>query len=156
VSCSALLPSGGRLAITANGVGAGDAVFLDELFLDNITQYNLYKKLNLKRSSIVKRSSMRMVDNRTTVLLILSQDVLDRARVVAGKATITLKLPVSLQIVLRSLIEEGLKRDGHPAFLANIEGQARAVRHKRSMARRARAEEQRRNPQSGSPRGRGK
>src|SRR2546422_2174377 len=41
-------------------------------------------------------------------------------------ATITLKLPVSLQIVLRSLIEEGLKRDGHPAFLANIEGQARA------------------------------
>ncbi len=97
-----------------------------------------------------------MVDNRTTVLLILSQDVLDRARVVAGKATITLKLPVSLQIVLRSLIEEGLKRDGHPAFLANIEGQARAVRHKRSMARRARAEEQRRNPQSGSPRGRGK
>ena len=97
-----------------------------------------------------------MLENRTTVLLILSQEVLDQARVLAGKATITLKLPVSLQIVLRSLIEEGLKRDGHPAFLANIEGQARAVRHKRSMARRARAEEQRRNPQSGSPRGRGK
>jgi len=65
---------------------------------------------------------------------------LDRARVVAGKATITFKLPVSLQIVLRALIEEGLKRDGHPAFLANVEGQAKAVRHTRSMAGRARAE----------------
>ena len=80
-----------------------------------------------------------MLENRTRVLLSLSQDVLDRARVVAGKATITFKLPVSLQIVLRALIE-GLKRDGHPAFLANVEGQAKAVRHTRSMAGRARAE----------------
>jgi hypothetical protein len=47
-----------------------------------------------------------------------------------------LKLPVSLQIVLRALIEEGLKRDDRPALLANVEGQAKAVRHKRSMARR--------------------
>jgi len=93
-----------------------------------------------------------MLENRTRVLLSLSQDVLDRARVVAGKATITFKLPVSLQIVLRALIE-GLKRDGHPAFLANVEGQAKAVRHQRRMARRERAEEERNNLQSGSPRG---
>ncbi len=78
-----------------------------------------------------------MFENKTKVLLVLSQDVLDRARVVAGKATSTLKLPVSLQIVLRALIGEGLKRDDHPALLANIEGQARAVRHKRGAARRA-------------------
>ena len=76
-----------------------------------------------------------MLENRTKVLLILSQDVLDQARVVAGKATIALKLPVSLQIVLRALIEEGLKRDDHPALLANVEGQAKAVRRTRSMAR---------------------
>ena len=79
-----------------------------------------------------------MLENRTRVLLILSQDALDRARVVAGKATITFKLPVSLQIVLRALVEEGLKRDGHPALLANVESQAKAVRHRRRMARRER------------------
>ena len=45
-----------------------------------------------------------MLENKTRVLLILSQDVLDRARVFSGKATSTLKLPVSLQIVLRALI----------------------------------------------------
>src|SRR2546427_13296391 len=94
-----------------------------------------------------------MLENRTTVLLILPRDVLDRARVVAGKATITLKLPVSLQIVLRALIEEGLKRDDHPALLANVEGQAKAVRHKRSMARREEAVGDRRNLRSGTPRG---
>ena len=77
-----------------------------------------------------------MFENKTSVLLILSQDVLDRARVLAGKATTALKLPVSLQIVLRALIEEWLKRDDHPALLANVEGQAKAVRHKRSVARR--------------------
>jgi len=99
---------------------------------------------------------MVMLENKTTVLLILSQDVLDQARVVAGKATITLKLPVSLQIVLRALIEEGLKRDGHPAFLASVESQAKAVRHKRSVARRARAEEGRATLQPGSPRSRRK
>ena len=77
-----------------------------------------------------------MFENKTKVLLILSQDTLDRARVLAGKTTTTLKLPVSLQIVLRALIEEGLKRDGHPTVLANIEGQAKAVREKRGAARR--------------------
>ena len=77
-----------------------------------------------------------MFENKTKVLLILSQDALDRARVLAGKATTALKLPVSLQIVLRALIGEGLKREDHPALLANIEDQAKAVRHKRSLARR--------------------
>ena len=78
-----------------------------------------------------------MFENKTKVLLILSQDTLDRARVLSGKMTTTLKLPVSLQIVLRALIEEGLRRDGHPTLLANIEGQAKAVRQKRGAARRA-------------------
>jgi hypothetical protein len=83
-----------------------------------------------------------MCANRTRVLLILPQDLLDRARVLAGKATAAFKLPVSLQIVLRALIGEGLKRDDDPALLANVEGQAKAVRHIRSVARqRGRAEE---------------
>jgi len=80
---------------------------------------------------------MLIVENRKRLLLIISQDVLDQARVIAGKATTVLKLPVSLQIVLRALIWEGLKRESHPALLANIESQARAVREKRSGARRA-------------------
>ena len=75
-----------------------------------------------------------MFENKARVLLILSQDVLDRARVVAGKATTALKLPVSLQIVLRALIGEGLRRNGDGHLLANIEGQARAVRRVRSLA----------------------
>ena len=79
-----------------------------------------------------------MLGNKTKVLLILSQDVVDQARIVAGKATITLKLPVSLQIVLRALIEEGLKRDDHPTLLANVESQAKAVRRLRSVARQGR------------------
>jgi hypothetical protein len=76
-----------------------------------------------------------MLANRTRVLLILPQDVLDRARVLAGKSTTTIKLPVSLQIVLRALVEEGLRRDSDPALLANIERQARAVRYLRTIAR---------------------
>src|SRR5207247_9133342 len=93
-----------------------------------------------------------MLENKTTVLLILSQDVLDQARVVAGKATITLKLPVSLQIVLRALIEEGLKRDDHPALLANVEGQAKAARRLRSVSRqRGRAEAEPEGRRSGIP-----
>ena len=78
-----------------------------------------------------------MFANKTRVLLILPGDVLGQARVLAGKATAALMLPVSLQIVLRALIELGLKRDNHPALLANVEGQAKAVRHQRSVAGRA-------------------
>ncbi|OGK98152.1 MAG: hypothetical protein A3I14_18955 [Candidatus Rokubacteria bacterium RIFCSPLOWO2_02_FULL_73_56] len=89
-----------------------------------------------------------MLETRAKVLLILSQDVLDRARVLAGKATTALKLPVSLQIVLRALLEEGLKRDGSPALLANIEGQAQAVRQRRGAARRAEAARSSRGPNS--------
>jgi len=76
-----------------------------------------------------------MFANKMRVLLIVSQEVVDRARVVAGRATTTLKLPVSLQIVLRALIEEGLKRGNKRALLANIERQVHAVRHIRRMAR---------------------
>src|SRR2546428_6445542 len=75
---------------------------------------------------------MMLLENKTRLLLILSQDALDQARVIAGKSTTALKLPVSLQIVLRALIWVGLKRESHPALLANIESQARAVRQKRS------------------------
>ena len=80
-----------------------------------------------------------MNEDRTRVLLILSRQVLDRARVVAGKATIALKLPVSLQVVLRALLEEGLKRNGQPVFQARLENEAYAVRDRRIMARRAKA-----------------
>jgi hypothetical protein len=78
-----------------------------------------------------------MLENKTRLLLILSQDVLDEARVIAGKATTSLKLPVSLQIVLRALIWVGLKRESRSALLGNVERQARAVRQKRRAARRA-------------------
>ncbi len=78
-----------------------------------------------------------MPANKTRVLLVLPQDLLDRSRVLAGKATASLKLPVSLQIVVRALVEEGLKRSDDRALLANIENQARAVRRIRSMVRQA-------------------
>lgn len=76
-----------------------------------------------------------MFQTKARVLLILPQDVVDQARALAGKATTTLKLPVSLQIVLRALIEEGLERDGDRNLLANVERQAQAVRHIRRVAR---------------------
>ena len=94
-----------------------------------------------------------MFENESRVLLILPQDVLDRARVLVGKATTIFKLPVSLQIVLRALIEEGLKRDGDGNLLANIEGQAQAVRRIRSLAGRGgRPEGERSSLRSGIPR----
>src|SRR3989442_15525502 len=80
------------------------------------------------------RQGVMMLTNKTKVLLVLTQDVLDRARVLAGEATTALKLPGSLQIVLRALIEVGVKRDNHLALLANVEGQAKAGRHQRSVA----------------------
>ena len=75
------------------------------------------------------------MENRARVLLILSEDVLSEARVLAGKATVKLRLPVSLQIVLRALLEEGLKRQNHPTLLANIEAHANSVRRARGRAR---------------------
>ncbi len=94
-----------------------------------------------------------MFEPKTRVLLILPQDIFDRARVLAGKATTALKLPVSLQIVLRALIEEGLKRDGDRTLFANVAGQAQEVRRIRSLAGRGGgAEADRRNLRSGLPR----
>ena len=79
-----------------------------------------------------------MLVEKTRVLLVLPRDALDRARVFAGRATTSLKLPVSLQIVLRALIGEGLKRANHPSLLANVEQQANAVRRIRSVVSRGR------------------
>ncbi|HYS93748.1 MAG TPA: hypothetical protein VEL48_09970 [Candidatus Acidoferrales bacterium] len=73
-----------------------------------------------------------MFEDKTRVLLAVPQGVLDRARVFAGEATSRLKRPVSLQMVLRSLIDEGLKRTGDRAVFANIEAQVQAVRQIRS------------------------
>ena len=75
-----------------------------------------------------------MFDDKTKVLLMVPQGVLDRARVFAGEAMSKLKRPVSLQMVLRALIDEGLKRNGDGAVLVNIEGQVQAVRRIRSRA----------------------
>lgn len=69
-----------------------------------------------------------MFEDKTRVLLMVPQAVLDRARVFAGRATSRLKRPVSLQMVLRALIDEGLRRNGDRAVLANIESQVQAVR----------------------------
>lgn len=80
-----------------------------------------------------------MFEDKTRVLLVVAQAVLDRARVFAGKATIRLKRPVSLQMVLRALIDEGLRRNGDRGVLANIEGQVQAVRQIRSRVSRVRA-----------------
>ena len=68
-----------------------------------------------------------MFENETRVLLILPQEILDRARILAGKTTTVLKLPVSLQIVLRALLEVGLRRENHAALLGSVESQAKAV-----------------------------
>ena len=78
-----------------------------------------------------------MFDNEARVLMILERDLVDRARTLAGRATVAMKLPVSLQIVFRALIEEGLKRPGDQAILANVSRQAETVRRIRSGARRA-------------------
>ena len=75
-----------------------------------------------------------MFEDKTKVLLMVPQGVLDRARVFAGEAMSKLKRPVSLQMVLRALIDEGLKRHGDGAVLLNIEDQVQAVRQIRSRA----------------------
>lgn len=75
-----------------------------------------------------------MFEDKTRILLVIPQGLLDQARVFAGEATSKLKRPVSLQIVLRALIDEGLKRDGDRAVFANVEAQVQAVRRIRSLA----------------------
>ena len=75
-----------------------------------------------------------MFEDKTKILLVIPQGLLDQARVFAGEATSKLKRPVSLQIVLRALIDEGLKRDGDRAVFANVEAQVQAVRRIRSRA----------------------
>jgi hypothetical protein len=76
-----------------------------------------------------------MAESDGRVLLVISQDVLDRARALAGTTTAALRLPVSLQVVLRALIEEALKREDHPRLLASIESHAEAIRQRRRAAR---------------------
>jgi hypothetical protein len=75
-----------------------------------------------------------MFEDKTKVLLVVPQGVLDRARGFAGEVMSKLKRPVSLQMVLRALIDEGLKRDGDGAVLVNVEGQVEEVRRIRSRA----------------------
>jgi hypothetical protein len=94
-----------------------------------------------------------MFDNKMRVLLILPQDGLERARVLAGQMTTRFKLPVSRQIVLRALIEEGLRRADDRRLLANVERQAQAVRRLRSLVRRgARGTAQQGDERAGRPR----
>jgi len=80
-----------------------------------------------------------MFEEETRVLVVLPRDVVDRARQLAGRATIAMKQAVSLQIVLRALLEAGLKRPADPALLANVRRQAETVRRIRSEAGRRRA-----------------
>jgi len=77
-----------------------------------------------------------MFPSETRVLVILPLDLVDRARVLAGRATTSMKMPVSLQIVLRALIEEGLRRPTDPGLLANVGRQAETVRRIRREAHR--------------------
>jgi hypothetical protein len=76
-----------------------------------------------------------MFADETRILIILPRGLADRARGLAGRTTVSLKLPVSVQIVLRALIDEGLKRPTDPALLGNIGRQAETVRQIRRGAR---------------------
>jgi len=77
-----------------------------------------------------------MFEDETRVLMILPRQLVDRARTLAGRTTTAMRLSVSLQIVFRALIDEGLKRPGDEALLANIGRQAQTVRRIRSESRR--------------------
>jgi hypothetical protein len=77
-----------------------------------------------------------MFPRETRVLVILPRDLVDKARVLAGRATTSMKLPVSLQIILRALIDAGLRRPTDPGLLANVRRQAETVRRIRREARR--------------------
>src|SRR5712691_12325406 len=79
-----------------------------------------------------QNAEVAMFENKTKVLLVVPQGVLDRARGFAGEVMSKLKRPVSLQMVLRALIDEGLKRDGDGPVLVNVEGQVQEVRRIRS------------------------
>ena len=72
----------------------------------------------------------------TLVFLVTKPLGIYMARVFAGEAMTKLKGPVSLQMVLRALIDDGLRGDRDRALLANIEIQMRAVREVRSRIRR--------------------
>src|SRR2546422_1277401 len=84
-----------------------------------------------------QKGELSMFEDKTRVLLVVPQEVLDRARMFAGAATTRFKRPVSLQMVLRALIDEGLKRNGDRAVLANVEEQVQAVLRIRSAVGRA-------------------
>ena len=75
-----------------------------------------------------------MFESEARVLVILPRDLVDRARALAGRATTSMRLPVSLQIILRALIEEGLRRPTDPGLLANVSRQAETVRRIRREA----------------------
>jgi hypothetical protein len=85
-----------------------------------------------------QKEEVAMFEDKTRVLLVVPREVVDRARVYAGAATTKLKRPVSLQMVLRALIDEGLKRDGDRAILANVEEQVQVILRIRSGMARAR------------------
>ena len=84
-----------------------------------------------------QKEEVAMFEDKTRVLLVVPREVVDRARVYAGAATTKLKRAVSLQMVLRALIAEGLKRDGDRAILANVEEQVQAILRIRSGVARA-------------------
>lgn len=94
-----------------------------------------------------------MFDSEARVLMILPREQLDRARALAGRATMSMRLPVSLQIVLRALIEEGLKRPKDPDLLANMNRQAETVRRIRREARQPMAARAARGPAPRARRG---
>lgn len=77
-----------------------------------------------------------MFPSEARVLVILPRDLVDRARALAGRATTSMRLPVSMQIILRALIEEGLRRPTDPRLQANVRRQAETVRRIRREARR--------------------
>jgi len=76
-----------------------------------------------------------MFPNETRVLIVLPRDLVDRARVLAGRSTTSMRMPVSLQIILRALIEEGLRRPSDAGLLATVSRQAETVRRIRREAR---------------------
>lgn len=76
-----------------------------------------------------------MFPSETRVLVILPRDLVDRARILAGRSTTSMRMPVSMQIILRALIEEGLRRPSDPGLLTNVRRQAETVRRIRREAR---------------------